>query len=167
MIKELAETENFLYGLHRNSPHKRPPGCRSANRKLHTIRQDREGRSPGGVAGDVKQALAASVEVLVSFSKGTTEMLAIFIKDLNLVTTVIHGPPNTSVNASQEITTKLCNLLEDPPNECTVFLILGDCNLPHISRPAMNIAGGTPEEKKKRAKRYHEPHLWRSIFYTN
>lgn len=94
----------------------------------------------------IKQEVEVTVEVLMSFSNGAVEVLATFIKGLNIVITIICRPPNTSDETSQEIMTKLHNLLEDPPNETTVLLILGDFNLLHVNWPSLCITGGTQEE---------------------
>ena len=66
--------------------------------KYTMFRMDRQNRSHGGAANYVQDDLTASTELLDSFSNGTTELMTLYIKQLDLLITTVYRPPNTTLD---------------------------------------------------------------------
>ena len=98
MLKEIAHQEDVLFlaltETHLNGDH--------LDAEIHidkytAFRTDRQSRSHGGVANYIRDDIATSVEILETFSNGTTELLIVCIKKLDLQVTTVYRPPNTTL----------------------------------------------------------------------
>ncbi|KAK4325511.1 hypothetical protein Pmani_003961 [Petrolisthes manimaculis] len=137
----LALTETHLTYEHLNA---------EINMNHYSVyRADRQGRSHGGVANYIREDIAASAEVLTSFSNGTTELLVVFMKSINLLAITLYRPPNTTHGTFRQITQKIEQILSTLPNPNTEVIMSGDFNFPNINWPEMKTTGGTPDDKQQ------------------
>ena len=96
------------------------------------FRMDRQNISHEGVASYVRDDLAASTELLDSFSNGTTKLMTLYIKQLDLLIITVYIPPNTTLNQFEEFLRRLSDTLLKLPKQTTEVIIAGDLNLPHL-----------------------------------
>ena len=60
------------------------------------FRADRTGRSHGGVTVYLREYMAGNVEILLSFSNGTTEVLAVNLKKAKIILVILSRLPNAA-----------------------------------------------------------------------
>ena len=100
------------------------------------------GRYSGGVGFYVRMDIASTLEVMVNFSNGVVELLALYSKGHNLYIAATYRQPDDRVGnnrstekefnaAMDKLTASLTELPTPSPN---VFLC-GDFNIPHSSWP--------------------------------
>ena len=106
-------------------------------------RTDRLERSHGGIAIYLREELAANTEILETFSNSTTEMLALYVKKMDLIIVVIYRPPNTTFRNFKEAAEKIQHLLQLLPTPLTEVILTGDFNFLTITWPQMQIHGGS------------------------
>ena len=112
-------------------------------------RADREHRSHGGVAIYLKDSLAATTRLLLSYSNGTCEILAVHVEGIDLVITVVYRPPDCTWLQWHDILEKMEEILGGLSDPAPDVLIMGDFNFPHVSWPDGKCSGGTWDEQKQ------------------
>ena len=102
----LALTETHLHKDHLDA---------EINMENYTaIRADRHIRSHEGVANYIRNDMATNMETLDSFSNGTTELLGVHLKNLNLLVITIYRPPNTTLGNFNQAISRLTEILKNP-----------------------------------------------------
>lgn len=116
--------------------------------KDYTIfRSDRVNRSHGGVALYIRNDSAAYTDVLCRFSNGTTDLLVLYLKNINLVIFIVYRPPKTQCHLFNDVIKKIKEILNNPPSKHTDFIIAGDFNFPGILWPNATIHTSNAEDK--------------------
>ena len=150
MLQDMAHDENLLFLSLTETHLKQDHLDAEVKIENYTIfRADRKQRSHGGAAMYIREEEAATTELLANFSNGTTELLALLIKELDLVLVTMYRPPNTLTHQFQEMASKLVEILRNLPSLSTEVIITGDLNFPSLSWPDMGMAGCTLEERQQ------------------
>ena len=113
------------------------------------------GRYSGGVGCYVRMDIASTLEVMVNFSNGVVELLALYSKVHNLYIAIVYRQPDDRIgnnrstekefqSAIEKLKTSLSGLPTPAPN----LFLCGDFNIPHSSWPDCSpTAGATTPEK--------------------
>lgn len=149
MLEEMIEEDNIYFvaltETHLNKNHL------DAEIQMHNFtlfRADRKDRRHGGVALYLREDIAANAQTLISFSNGTTELLAVYLSKMDLAIIILYRPPNTTLDIFKEATTKIRSLLGNLPTNSTEVILTGDFNLPSITWTSMHITGGSRDVKQ-------------------
>ena len=111
------------------------------------FRTDRKNRSHGGVDMYVRDDLASSTSLLLSFSDGTIEVLVVKIQKKNQVVLVMYRPPGAGTENYISVMKKLKDILETRSSE-EIIIMMGDFNFSMIKCPQGLISGGIVAEQK-------------------
>ena len=149
----MALTETWLKGHKDAELHIDGYKLFRADRKR--VRKSR-GRYSGGVACYVRMDIASTLEVMVNFSNGVTELLALYSKVHNLYIAVIYRQPDDLVGNNrstekefQAAMAKLTASLTELPTPAPNVFLCGDFNIPHSSWPDCSpMSGATTQEKE-------------------
>ena len=149
MIREVATLANALaVGLtetHLNSAYREAemhmPG-------YEMYRADRaDGRKKGGTALYLKEELSTSTKVLLSYSNGFVEVLAVMVKELRLAMAIVYRPPRCPTQYFEEVMERLRTTLASCDRPAPEIVILGDFNLPHVDWDSRMVNGGRSDER--------------------
>ena len=119
------------------------------------IRKSR-GRFSGGVGCYVRMDIASTLEVMVNFSNGVVELLALYSKVHNLYIAVIYRQPDDLVGNNrstekefQAAIAKLTSSLTELPTPAPNVFLCGDFNIPHSSWPDCSPKSGATTQEKE------------------
>ena len=150
LLQEIANNDKLaLLALTETHLHRDILDAEVKIQNYEIFRTDRRDRSHGGVAIYIDKNLAASTDILIDFSNGTNEILALFIKKLNLEVIVVYRPPNTTQDLFKDIIDRINYILEHLPSPDTEVFLLGDFNFPHVNWESLDVTGGTADEKQQ------------------
>ena len=110
------------------------------------FRKDRKEGIRGGVAIYLHDSLEA--EVMGEMSHKKCEILAVHIKELNIVNIVIYRPPDTEIQVFEVILKELKKILEKMDKPDPTVILSGDFNFPFVNWKRLPIFGDCEWEYK-------------------
>ena len=121
------------------------------------IKKSTRGRLSGGTGCYVRNDLACTMEILVSFSNGVVELLGLYSKVKNIYIAVIYRQPDdfagghssTEKEFNKAALDKLQQSLSKLPTPAPNIVFCGDFNIRHASWPDASPSPGAPSTDNK------------------
>lgn len=110
-------------------------------------RTDRHNRSHGGAMLYVRNNIALTTTQLLSYSNGQVEIIAVHLKQLNMVIINCYRPPQCGLQEFRSAVENINKVIDNLPPPMPEIILCGDFNFPLISWPSGSVSGGTLEHQ--------------------
>ena len=120
------------------------------------IKKSTRGRLSGGTGCYVRNDLACTMEISVSFSNGVVELLGLYSKVKNIYIAIIYRQPDDFAGGHRSTEKefkaaldKLHQSLSKLPSPAPNIVFCGDFNIRHVSWPDASPSPGAPSTDNK------------------
>ena len=118
-------------------------------------KKEKGGRCSGGVALYIREDFAATMEILLEFSNGVNEVLAVHSQKENILICIVYRQPDDSRHGHKstneefkDIIGRIRTTILDIPGRTPDIILCGDFNLPHVQWPHGEIKGSALHDER-------------------